>query len=529
MKRLFFALTAAAGLWTAACGGGGGSNVQPPPPQGKYSLASLNGTYAFMTSGEVVTAGGEAPMARVGSFVANGQGGILGGIEDVVVSTQLNSIGTITGGSYTVSANGFGSITLNVTSGGVPSALTFGITLTSTSSGLLVDVTSSQTQASTGSGNFVLQNEADCSNPVAAVTGSYVFDFSGLDASGAGASLIGEFTVSGGAITTGFTDVNDNFALTNGAIQGSFANDSVNPAGTNSCGRGVANIAGQNYEYYVVDPTRIRFISIGTGAMLTGDAVAQSANVPTSTASFNGGFVFSLAGSSNNGGITEIGRFSASGGNVSNVLADVDNAGALHPSTAFSGGTITFDAANPGRGTITFTNNSFPFTFTFYLSSATSGVIQDTSETTAGSGLAVDIVDGSIAAQSGSPFSNSNITGTYAMNWSGLVTAGGAGITDEEDLVAQENITSGSLSGTADLFQFTSSTVTPQINLGVGGSIQFSGDGAGDDGMRSQLTVNLTGANPITFVIYFVNPQQAFFAINSGQTHLDSGILQLQQ
>ncbi len=529
MKRLFFALTAAWALLTAACGGGSGSSVQPPPPTGKYSAASLNGTYAFMTTGEVLSTGGEAPMARVGSFVANGQGGITGGIEDVVVNMQLNSIANITGGSYTVGANGFGSVTLNVTAGGVPSTLNFGITLTSTSSGLLVDLTSSQTQASTASGNFVLQNEADCSNPVGAVAGGYVFDFSGLDANGAGASLIGEFTVSGGTITTGFTDVNDNFALTNGAIQGSFANDSANLAGTNSCGRGVANIAGQNYEYYVVDATRIRFISIGTGAMLTGDAVVQNANVPTSTASFNGGFVFSLAGSSNNGGITEIGRFTASGGSAMNVLADVDNAGALHPSSAFSGGTITFDPANPGRGTITFTNNSFPFTFTFYLNSATRGVIQDTSQTAAGSGIAVDIVDGSIAAQSGNPFSSSNITGTYAMNWSGLVTNGGAGITDEEDLVAQENITTGSLSGTADLFQFTSSTVTPQINVGVGGSIQFNGDGAGDDGQRNVLTVNLTGANAITFVIYFVNPQQAFFAINNGQTHLDSGLLQLQQ
>jgi len=530
MKRLLFILTTAAALFTAACGGGGGSNVQPPPPTGKYSLASLNGTYAFTTSGEVVTAAGESPLARVGSFISNGQGSIMGGIEDVVLPNQLNSIGTITGGSYTMASNGFGTVTLNVTSGGVPATLSFAITLTSTSGGLLTDVTSTQSQASTGSGNFFLQDEADCSSPVSSVSGSYVFDFSGLNASGAPVSLIGEFTVSNGTITTGFSDANVDEALTNGAISGSFMLDGTTPASATSCGRGVATIASQEYEFYVVDSTRIRFISTVDGAMLTGDAVVQSANVPTSTASFNGGFVFSLAGSSNNGAITEIGRFSASGGNASDVLADVDNAGELHPSSAFSGGTITFDPANPGRGTITFTNNSFPFTFTFYLSSATSGVIQDTSLSAAGPGNGVDIVDGSIAGQSGSPFSSSNITGTYAMNWSGLVTNGGAGITDEEDLVAQENISSLGLSGAADLYQFTSTTgLAPQINLGVGGSISIPGDGAGDDGQRNVMTVDLTGANAITFVIYFVNPQQAFFAISNGQTHLDSGVLLLQQ
>ena len=48
MKRLLFALATAAGLLSTACGGG--SSVQPPPPVGKYSMASLNGQYAFVTN-----------------------------------------------------------------------------------------------------------------------------------------------------------------------------------------------------------------------------------------------------------------------------------------------------------------------------------------------------------------------------------------------------------------------------------------------------------------------------------------------
>ena len=119
------------------------------------------------------------------------------------------------------------------------------------------------------------------------------------------------------------------------------------------------------------------------------------------------------------------------------------------------------------------------------------------------------------------------------MNWSGLVVAGGSfPIEDEEDLLAQANVSSMTLSGAADLFQFTSATLTPQLDLGVGGVIQMNGsDGTSSDGSRNGMTVNLTGAKPINFVVYFVNPQLAFFANrdNSGTQRIVLGILKLQQ
>ena len=143
------------------------------------------------------------------------------------------------------------------------------------------------------------------------------------------------------------------------------------------------------------------------------------------------------------------------------------------------------------------------------------------------------MADGSIELQSGSPFTSVNVSGTYAMNWSGLVVAGGSfPIEDEEDLVAHTNVSNLALSGAADLFQFTSTTPTPQLDLGVGGVIQINGsDGTSSDGSRNGMTVDLTGAKPINFVIYFVNPQLAFFANrdNSGTQRIVLGILKLQQ
>jgi hypothetical protein len=144
--------------------------------------------------------------------------------------------------------------------------------------------------------------------------------------------------------------------------------------------------------------------------------------------------------------------------------------------------------------------------------------------------LARVVADGSIIAQSGSPFTSSNISGTYAMNWSGLVVANGT-FQDEEDLLAQVTVSNLSLSGTADIFQFTSATPAPQFDFGVGGPITIAGDGtSGASGQRNNMTVNLNNAAPIHFVVYFVNPQLAFFANrdNNGTPRIVAGILKAQ-
>lgn len=528
MKRLGLAVIAAAALWAAACGSGG-ATITPPPPTGKYSLGSLSGTYAFMTSGEVFTNGSTsaASMARVGSFIADGKGGITGGVEDVNSLGSPSGALTITGGSYTVNADGRGTLRLNFG----PSSINFAIVLTSTSDGLMIDETSTSTQASTGSGNFIKQDTALCGSPVNSVAGTYVFDFAGLDSSRNPESFVGEFTANNGATTANFGDLNDNMSLSSGAFTASFATDLLHPAGADTCGRGLAQISTQTYAFYVVDSRRVRFINAAGGEMLSGDAVRQT-NVPASVSSLNSGFVFVVAGSSASGGLTRVGRFTASGSTVTNILMDVNDAGSFRQPNTFTNASITFDPST-GRGTVSF-QDSIPltYTFVFYLSSGNSGVIQDVSPSST-IGFARDTADGSILAQSGSPFTSSNVTGPYALNWSGLVVKGGTFPTqDEEDLLAQARVSSLALSGTADIFQFTSATLTPQTDIGTAGQITFNnGDGTGDDRVRVDMTVNLSNTSPINMVIYIVNPQLAFFANrdNSGTQRIVVGILKAQQ
>jgi hypothetical protein len=546
MNRLLTALVAAAALWSAACSGGGGSNIQPPPPAGNFTAASLNGTYAFMTNGRVIssTSGGfaESPLARVGSFLADGAGHITGGVEDVnaggVVTSAILFNNT---SSYTINPDGRGTLTLNLTANGVPTTINFAIVLTSgksgttpASDGLMIDETSTNNQASTGSGNFILQNTSSFQTTL--LTGVYTFDFTGLDAGGSPESTVGEFSASSGAITGGFEDANDGFALTNGPTgPGSFTADPQNSGTLASFGRGLATVAGETYAFYIVDPTsRVRLISIGTGAatppMLTGDAVLQT-NIPTSLNAINGSFAFLVGGSDAAGnGLIRAGRFTATGATLSKMLMDVNDNAQETQFSSLSNGAITAYDSSTGRGTLSFQSSSTStLSFVFYLSSPSNGVIQEVSAPS-GSTTAVVVDDGSLLLQSGSPFTSSNITGPYAINWSGIVTATGNG-TDEEDLLSQATITNLDLTGTSDYFQFTGTTAL-HFDVGTSGSINFnSGNGTGDDGKRVAMTVNLSGVSPIHTTVYIVSPQLAFFvnSDNNGAPRTIAGILKAQQ
>jgi hypothetical protein len=531
MKRLLLMLAAGAALWSAACGGSG-TIATPPPPVGKFTLASLKGQYAFVTNGESFTGTTVVSLARTGSFTADGMGNITAGIEDVNAAGAPSLAQQITGGNYTVNADGRGTLTLQV----AQTSINFGITLTSINDGLMIDettISNQSNQSSTGSGNFIKQNSS--SFAIASITGTYVFDFSGQDATPAPESIVGQFAVSGGPITTGVEDVNDNGSFTTAAgVTGSFFVDNLTPI--SSFGRGIAQINGEQYAFYIVDGTRVRLLSITGGAMLTGDAVAQSNTVPTNVSSLNSSFVFIVAGSSGNGGITRVGRFTANGSAVTNVLVDTNNSGHAIPTNTTNNASISLDAANPGRGTVTFTDPNFasaPFKFVFYLSSPTQGVLQ---ETTTNNGAAVVVTDGTIAAQTGSPFTSGNISGTYALNWSGLSVQNNGSITvhDEEDLLSQVAVSNLGLSGAADIFQFQNGV--PVFDLVTSGTIAISGDGtsstsSGTNSGRNTMSVRLVKSNSTTvnLVVYFVSPQLAFFANNQDSHRTVAGILKMQQ
>src|SRR4029077_4417160 len=81
VNRLLSVLIVSSLAALSACGSGG-SHINPtPPPTGGFSPASLNGTYVFSTLGSDAVNG--SLLAIVGTFTANGSGGITGGTVDM--------------------------------------------------------------------------------------------------------------------------------------------------------------------------------------------------------------------------------------------------------------------------------------------------------------------------------------------------------------------------------------------------------------------------------------------------------------
>ena len=324
MKRLLFVLALFAVAWTSSCGGG--SSTVVTPPTGGFTNGSLTGTYVFSMTGSTFDTNVQTvdSFSRVGIFSADGKGGISTtvGVEDVH-KFGLDNTFPITGGSYAVNADGRGTLSL-ITSGGT---VQYSIALVSSTTGYMVDMISDDSE--TASGSFVLQTATTLS------TGTYVFDFAGIDpASGNPLSIIGDFIPDGtGSFSSGsFEDINNggNIFTKASIAGGSYVADNNNP-GT---GRGTAVIGNSNYVYYVIDSQHVELMDRDPDAVVggtnLGEAVAQQAGTPTETSSFaSSSFVFVTAGT----GLQQLtplaraGRLTASGANLSAILLDNNNAG----------------------------------------------------------------------------------------------------------------------------------------------------------------------------------------------------------
>ncbi len=527
MKRVIFVLTLFVVAWSSSCSGGSSPIV--PPPSGGFTNASLNGAYVFSMTGTTAdNTFGTSSFSRVGVFSADGKGDIAatGGVEDVHKFGADNIFG-ITGGSYTVDADGRGTLSL-MTSGGA--TVQYSITLVSGSAGYLVDMISGDSE--TASGSFTLQTATSIS------AGTYIFDFAGVAPDGTGnpTSAIGDFvagTAGSGSFGVGsFWDVNEGGNLvTKGSISGgSYATDNTN-AGT---GRGTAVINGANFVYYVIDSQHVQFMGIDQDAAapgtLLGEAVAQQAGTPTQTSSFSGSsFVFAMGGAGIQSGapLARAGRLTATGANLSAILLDNNNAGmeiAVPSSGVLSAGTVTLDGDGSGRGTFTFTDtisHTGTYTFVFYLSSATQGVIQDVSTVLINNvATPVDVADGTLLAQTGAPFASAGLATSYAFSWSGVSTG-------EEDFVGAFKPAGTNPNGLVDYNEFGNGKLF--FDIPFNGVITVGGDGTGSTGQHSTFAAALTGSPAVTinYFAYIATPS-TILVMGTGSNRVIVGVLTAQ-
>lgn len=519
MRRVLLVLATGAVGWIAGCSGGGSSNpVGPPPPAAGFTNASLNGAYIFSMTGTTIDPNfGQSSFSRVGTFIADGKGGIAntGGLEDVH-KFGTDNLFALTGGNYAIGADGRG--TLNLTT--VGNTVRYSITLTSSAGGYLVDMIADDSE--TGSGSFTLQTATSLA------AGTYVFDFAGIapDGTGSPISIVGDIipnsaTGSGSFSGGSFQDINENGTLvTKASISGgSYATDSNNPGS----GRGTAVIGGVGYVYYVIDGKRAQFMGTDPDAAapgtILGEAVAQQAGTPNDTTAFsNSNFVFVMGGSGQGLPFTRGGRLTANGGSLLNILTDTNYAGSPVSVPLLNAGTITLDGDNSGRGTIQFVDtsskNTGTYSFVFYLSSASQGVIQDDSDPNI-------VEDGTILAQTGAPFASSGLAANYAFNWSGVDSTG------EEDFVGSFATVSTNPNGMVDFNIFGQDKLF--LNNPVNGVITVGGDGTGSSGTRSIFVVSLNGTptSTLNYFAYIANPN-TILLLGTDTSRVLAGVLTAQ-
>ncbi len=233
-----YAGTSLLALVLSACG-----NSTPPPPAMTLGSSALSGTYVFSVTG---TDASDGDYSVLGSFTADGKGGISGGSADYNLGSGVDTNVQLTGG-YTV-ANGTAQITLS--DGGVVKD-TFTTTLVSTGTSTVASFDG------TGSGKLYPQVTAGFSP-----AGTYSFSVSGE----------GDGTISGSgqvvaAASGSFTSGNLTFTDAQSSISYPTVTGFLGPLSAG--GRGFANIAGNNLAYYVIGPNQIQMMGIDDRFLLT--------------------------------------------------------------------------------------------------------------------------------------------------------------------------------------------------------------------------------------------------------------------
>jgi len=498
-----------------ACGGG--SSITPPPPAGNFSNASLHGQYAFSMSG--VDPNG-AYLARVGSFVADGNGAITAGLEDVVVGKAGGAEVTFTGGTYTIQANGRGLLVLNSGNG---NGLQLNLSMLSSSEGILV-----QTDLiSVSSGGFSLQTPAAFS--ANSLIGNFVLDFSGISFSGAKAaplSIIGGVALDGnGNVTGGTLDEND--GAPSGPVAAQAGTYQLDPTGNGAnFGRGTMTFEGRSFAFYIVNGTRIKLLEEDLLAATQGDAMRQSGGIPTQNSGFTGSFVYLVGGASlvgNQGALARVARFTADGnGGIAAISYDENNDGAathISQGSNITNATYAIDTthAGSGRGTFSFTDsNLHTLSYVFYLFSPTQAVIQDVT-----SGI---VADGPMLEQSGAPFTNANLAGNYAFNWSGINIGQQNFVPLNENFVGQYILSSAASSNLTGIMDYTEAGTTGSTlysSIGLAGNLTINTDGSANN--KLQVVSGSPSSSTFNFAAYVVSPSITY-VLCTDRTRVTAGI-----
>ena len=499
-----------------------------------YSDLSLSGPYAFSYTGN----DGSGFIAVAGSFVANGNGKIISGVEDIQsfltgVSTQV----PISSSTYVVGSDGRGSVSINTSRG----TNTWRFVLSTNQHAQLTRFDTNVT----GGGSIDQQSLNGTTNLPSVISGRYAFAVLGTDAKPNynPLGMAGEFQADGaGNIlnTNAILDVNDNGISAAGQVttgdttlSGSYAFDGAFP-GT---GRGTVTLdstttGARTFAFYTVGTnssntvTQLHLVEID-GVTFTGGDLYLAAATPGLA---NATYVLTAGGNSAAGPYGAGSVFASDGvGTTSNGELDVNNAGTYNSGAALGSCSFSVDASTGrielglfvGSGTCPSISSPDVAEFSAYPTALGTVVLLELDPSAVATGLAYQQC-GPLSA--GCAATSPALTGSslaLGLNGQGLFHSPPAMATSyQADLVGQIKLSSTlATGGNLDINNFTATF--PSDSIGASGT-SINAPAANGRGIAT-----LTPTNPAATynLVYYLFEDNAGLLFSSGQTPVAIGLI----
>jgi hypothetical protein len=269
-----------AGSTASALAGGGENN------------AMLQGDYAFRF-------GGFGPVgitAEAGSFAADGKGNITSGALDRNGASGPQSKVAFTG-TYSVGANQLGEMTLKYTDG---TSNTYALAVSSTGDARFIEFDDTTGKGTRGSGEMEKRDPSIGGGAGAAVNsaGSYVVEFTGVDASGGRLAMAGQYSADGsGAVTSSELDSND--AGTMATMVPFSGGTSFSPDGSGTAAWNIPGFGTLHMSLYAVSADEFFAVGMdaaGPGVPMVAGSVLRQSGGPFSSTSLSGSAVMQMTG-----------------------------------------------------------------------------------------------------------------------------------------------------------------------------------------------------------------------------------------
>ncbi|MGH9715767.1 MAG: beta strand repeat-containing protein [Candidatus Acidiferrales bacterium] len=480
-----------------------------------YSDLSLNGPYAFSYTGNDQT----GFLAAAGSFVADGRGHIVSGVEDVASFLNGVATGVPISGTYSVGNNGRG--TANITRGATTEVWRFAVT-----TGQHAQLTLSEPNA-TGGGSIDQQSIGALSNSASLITGPYVFSALGADGKNSVApstpyaprGMAGEFTANGaGSILAAdgtVLDVNDNGTVSpaDTSLYGTYLFDSSNP-GT---GRGTITLQStgmpaRQFAFYAVNTavdqgtgnsyiTQLHLVEIDGVDAVAGDMFSA----PSATALGSGNlaaanYAFTYGGNSSSGAYAAGGIFTSNGsGGATGGVLDTNNAGTTALNTTISGCTSTLDPTERRIDLVCTAGGSTP-EFAVYQTSLGSAVMLELDPAAVATGTAYEQCGPSSAGcAAAAPAISAN---SVALGLIGQGIFHNSPSSYQQDIDGQISLAGGITPGSIDINNFTAAFAGDPISAVSLGAASSLGRG----------TTAITASNPAAtynLIYYLIDDKTA--------------------